>query len=49
LIPFFGTGTTGFVAQKMGRKWLGIEQNKFYVEIAQKRLNLSVANIVCAK
>ena len=39
LDPFFGTGTTGAVAKKLHRHWLGIEQDESYVEIAQKRLD----------
>jgi len=39
LDPFFGSGTTGAVAKKLGRKWIGIEQDKRYVKIAQKRIN----------
>lgn len=39
LDPFFGTGTTGAVAKKLGRKWIGIERNKKYVRIAQKRID----------
>ena len=38
LDPFFGTGTTGIVAQKMGRKWIGIEMNKKYYKSAMERL-----------
>jgi site-specific DNA-methyltransferase (cytosine-N4-specific) len=38
LDPFFGTGTTGLVAQKHGRKWIGIELNPTYVAIAEKRI-----------
>jgi modification methylase len=38
LDPFFGTGTTGAVAKKLHRHWIGIEQDKGYVKIAQKRL-----------
>lgn len=37
LDPFFGSGTTGWVAQRLGRKWLGIELNPDYVKIAKKR------------
>jgi len=40
LDPFFGTGTTGFVAKKLNRKWIGIEINKKFVEAAKKRLNV---------
>jgi len=38
LDPFFGSGTTGAVARKLGRKFIGIERDKNYVEIAKKRL-----------
>lgn len=38
LDPFLGSGTTTFVAKKYGRQWIGIEQNKEYVKIAQKRM-----------
>ena len=37
LDPFFGSGTTGYVAQRLGRKWIGIELNPEYVKIANKR------------
>ena len=39
LDPFFGTGTTGAVAKKLGRHWIGIERNKRYIRIAQKRID----------
>lgn len=39
LDPFFGTGTTGFVANKLTRNWIGIEKDPKYVEIAKKRIN----------
>jgi len=39
LDPFFGTGTTGAVAKKLDRHWIGIEKNSSYVELAQKRLD----------
>lgn len=38
LDPFLGSGTTAFVAKKLGRKWIGIEKNKEYVDIAEKRI-----------
>ncbi|MDD9868599.1 MAG: site-specific DNA-methyltransferase [Gammaproteobacteria bacterium] len=38
LDPFLGSGTTACVAKKYGRKWIGIEQNKKYLEIARKRM-----------
>jgi modification methylase len=39
LDPFFGTGTTGAVAKRLHRKWIGIEQRKDYVEMAQMRID----------
>ncbi len=38
LDPFFGAGTTGIVAQRHERKWIGIELNAEYVAIAQARI-----------
>lgn len=38
LDPFFGTGTTGVVANKLNRKWIGIEINPHYIELAKKRI-----------
>jgi DNA modification methylase len=38
LDPFFGSGTVGVAAQKLGRDWLGIELNPAYVQLAQERL-----------
>jgi modification methylase len=39
LDPFFGTGTTGVVAKKLGRHFIGIEREPAYVEAAQKRID----------
>jgi site-specific DNA-methyltransferase (cytosine-N4-specific) len=36
--PFFGSGTTGVVALRLNRRFLGIELNPEYVEIAHMRL-----------
>ncbi len=38
LDPFFGTGTTGAVAKRLGRRWLGIERDKDYAKLARARL-----------
>ena len=38
LDPFFGAGTTGLVAQRLGRRYIGIELNPEYTEMARKRL-----------
>jgi DNA modification methylase len=39
LDPFFGTGTTGAVAKKLHRRWVGIERDQRYVEVAQARID----------
>lgn len=39
LDPFFGAGTTGVVASKLRRNYLGLELNPEYVEIAKNRLS----------
>jgi len=39
LDPFFGTGTTGAVAKKLGRNFIGIEREISYIEAARKRLS----------
>ena len=38
LDPFFGTGTTGAVAKRLGRKFIGIERDKDYIRAAQERI-----------
>ena len=38
LDPFFGAGTTGLVALKNNRKFIGIELNPEYIKIANKRI-----------
>ncbi len=38
LDPFFGAGTTGYVATQQGRKYVGLELNPEYADIAEKRL-----------
>ena len=38
LDPFFGSGTTGAVAKKLGRQYVGIEKDKSYAAIAKKRI-----------
>ena len=37
LDPFFGSGTTGSVAQRLDRKWIGIELNPKYVKLAKRK------------
>ena len=36
--PFLGTGTTAVVAKKLGRKYFGIEKDKYYFEAAHQRI-----------
>ncbi|MCP5364726.1 MAG: site-specific DNA-methyltransferase [Hyphomicrobiales bacterium] len=38
LDPFFGTGTSGAVAVKLGRRYLGIEANAQYLDLARERI-----------
>jgi modification methylase len=38
LDPFFGSGTTGAVAKKLHRHWIGIERELKYVQIARRRI-----------
>jgi len=38
LDPFFGTGTTGAAAKKLGRNYIGIERDEGYADYAQRRL-----------
>ena len=38
LDPFFGSGTTGYVATETGRDFIGIEINEEYCKIAEERL-----------
>ena len=38
LDPFFGTGTTGAVARRLGRRWIGIEKETSYVKVARERI-----------
>ncbi|HEX7969739.1 MAG TPA: site-specific DNA-methyltransferase, partial [Stellaceae bacterium] len=38
LDPFFGTGTTGAVAKRLGRRFIGIERDEDYAAIARERI-----------
>ena len=38
LDPFFGTGTTGAVAKRLGRRYVGIEREPDYIEAAAARI-----------
>ena len=38
LDPFFGTGTTGAVARRLGREWIGCEREGDYIAVAEERI-----------
>ncbi len=38
LDPFFGSGTTGAVAKKLGRHYIGLERDEYYARYAEKRI-----------
>jgi len=38
LDPFFGTGTTGAVAKRLGRNYIGLEREAKYITIAEERI-----------
>ena len=39
LDPFFGSGTTGAVAKRLHRQWIGIERDGDYVHVARQRID----------
>ena len=42
LDPFFGTGTTGAVAKRLGREWIGCERESIYRKAALERIELAL-------
>ena len=42
LDPFFGTGTTGAVAKRLGREWIGCERDTVYAEAAMERIEMAL-------
>ena len=38
LDPFFGTGTTGAAARRLGRRFIGIERDETYAALAERRI-----------
>ncbi len=42
LDPFFGTGTTGAVAKRLGREWIGCERESIYRAAALERIELAL-------
>jgi modification methylase len=56
LDPFFGTGTTGAMAKKLGRRFVGIERDPVYAKAAEQRIaateplpDATLANFVTAR
>ena len=43
LDPYMGSGTTGVAAQQLGRKFVGIERERQYFDIACQRIEQAVA------
>ena len=46
LDPFSGAGTTGMVAEKLGRKYVGIELNPSYVSMSEDRIYAEVGGLL---
>ena len=46
LDPFMGSGTTGIVARKFNRKYIGFELNPEYIQIADKRLKKELGSFI---
>jgi modification methylase len=44
LDPFFGSGTSGAVAKRLGRRWIGIERDPGYIKLARARIAKVHAN-----
>ena len=42
LDPFFGTGTTGAVAKRLGRQWIGCEREADYRQAAMERIEMAL-------
>ncbi len=45
LDPFFGTGTTGAVARRLGRKFIGIERDPAYAAAARARIDAVIPSL----
>lgn len=44
LDPFMGSGTTGVVAKRLGREFIGIDLNSEYIEISANRIEMEGTN-----
>jgi len=49
LDPFFGTGTTGAVARRLQRRWIGIEKDTTYADLARQRVDAVNAGLFSEK
>jgi modification methylase len=49
LDPFMGSGTTGAVARRLHRRWVGIEREPSYVEPAVRRISAVIPDILPAE
>jgi DNA modification methylase len=49
LDPFMGSGTTGVACVKTGRKFIGIELDQGYFDIAVKRIEKAIAEREASK
>jgi len=45
LDPLIGSGTTAIACERLNRRWIGIEIEEKYCEIAAKRIELEVKRI----
>ncbi len=44
-VPFTGSGTTGMVARQTGRRFVGLELNPAYLDLAVERLGQPTLNL----
>jgi len=47
--PFVGTGTTAVAAKRLGRKYIGIDLDKKYVDIARKNIDKTIETKIRGK
>jgi site-specific DNA-methyltransferase (adenine-specific) len=45
LDPFLGSGTTAVIAKRLHRKWIGIERELKYINMAQKRIDATIPEL----
>ena len=45
LDPYSGSGTTGLACKRLGKDFIGIEQNKEYVELSEDRINSFITRV----